>query len=130
MAFTIDQDLIAAKAKKALTVSANQHLVLWVGGKALPVLFWLSIIGSFFVAYRAASFAGLFGGGGFSFLTFIEVLIVSLIGVLLFFYVLYLLKAIKDTISGEESCNCGDTHKEGENTPGEDAEKPHKSAQA
>jgi hypothetical protein len=69
---------------------------------ALPVLFWLSVIGSFCMACKLAN-----SFHGWSFGSFVAWLVVFLICVLLTFYWTYLLKDIRNALS-KDACCCTD----------------------
>jgi large-conductance mechanosensitive channel len=95
-------------AKSLICTKANQSLVMCLGNKILAVLFWLSVVGSFVIAYKAAdAFSGLIGG--FQIGTFICVLIGSLVYVFVIFYFIYLLKAINDKL-GDKKDSCCETN--------------------
>jgi hypothetical protein len=91
-----------------LCVKTHQCFVTHIVEKALPILFWLGILGSFIMAFIAAATAfasgSIFGG----ILILFGVLIADVALTFITFYVIYLLKAIKDSVkSDEEGCGCG-----------------------
>jgi large-conductance mechanosensitive channel len=93
--------------KLLLCTKTNQCFVKHLVEKILPVLFWLSVIGAFVVSFRLANIRTPFGESVFSVSVFIGTLVVVLIYVLIVFYIIYVLKTIKDKLTqSEESCGC------------------------
>ncbi|MDR1007314.1 MAG: hypothetical protein LBL65_01960 [Campylobacteraceae bacterium] len=98
----------------ALVVCTKTHqcYITYIVEKALPILFWLGIIGSFTAAFKAAGAVSHFNGIFSTILAFLVVLIVGIVSTFLTFYVLYLLKAIKDNVKSHKDecgCECSDT---------------------
>ncbi|MDR0761835.1 MAG: hypothetical protein LBF13_02160 [Campylobacteraceae bacterium] len=91
-----------------LCTKTHQCFITYIVEKALPILFWLGIIGSLIVAFKAADAVSHFGGVISTILTFFVVLIADIILIFLAFYVLYLLKAIKDGLKNKDKCDCND----------------------
>jgi hypothetical protein len=90
--------------KVLLCTETNQCFVKHLVEKILPVAFWLSVLGAFVFSFRVASI----GYDGFGFITFLTTLIGSLITVLISFYLIYVVKSIKDALTGgEDTCGCG-----------------------
>jgi large-conductance mechanosensitive channel len=92
-----------------LCTKTNQCFVTHVVERILPVLFWLSIVGSFVFAVKIGSVSGKITSysGAFDFGTFIVSLIVLLAYVLIIFYFLFLLKDVRDRLKNEGGCECG-----------------------
>jgi hypothetical protein len=96
-----------------LCVKTHQCFVTHIVEKVLPILFWLGIIGSFIVAFKVADAISVFSGFFVTTLSFLVVLVTNIACVLITFYVIYLLKKIKDTLKEKDSesgcgCGCGD----------------------
>ncbi|MDR2791083.1 MAG: hypothetical protein LBB59_08955 [Campylobacteraceae bacterium] len=90
-------------------VKTHQCFVTCVTEKALPILFWLEILGSFIVSFKLADNVSINGGAGAVLLTFFGTLIVGILFTFVVFYLIYLLKAIKDAVKkDEDSCGCED----------------------
>ncbi|MDR2080482.1 MAG: hypothetical protein LBP54_01140 [Campylobacteraceae bacterium] len=89
----------------AVCTKTHQCFVTCIVEKALPILFWLAILGSFIAAFKAANIVF---GVGTVILTFFTVLIGSIIFTFISFYLIYLLKAINDALKKDkDSCGCG-----------------------
>ncbi|MDR0666662.1 MAG: hypothetical protein LBF71_04535 [Campylobacteraceae bacterium] len=99
----------AAEKIAGLFICAKTHqcFVTHIVEKALPILFWLGILGSFVVAFNVADILSHFIGVFSAILTFFVVLIIAVILTFLTFYTIYLLKAIKDNLKSDETeCGC------------------------
>jgi hypothetical protein len=108
-----DERSVAEKiAALVVCTKTHQCFVTHITEKALPILFWLGIIGSFVGAFKVANtlseFSRAFYIGNLDIiLAFITVLIGSIVVVFLTFYTIYLLKSIKDKLKSDESSSCG-----------------------
>jgi hypothetical protein len=87
----------------------HQCFIICIVEKVLPILFWLAILGSFIIAFKAADFVSIYGGTGAVILTFFTALIGGIFVIFIVFYLIYLLKAIKDALKkDEDGCGCED----------------------
>jgi hypothetical protein len=112
-------DKSTAEKVLGLVVCTKTHqcFVTHIVEKALPILFWLGIIGSVIIAFIAAGTVLEYESIFCAILTFLFVLIADIIITLLSFYVIYLLKAIKDSLKDNENeCGCGCDIEEAEPT--------------
>ncbi|MDR1460201.1 MAG: hypothetical protein LBI78_00950 [Campylobacteraceae bacterium] len=94
-----------------LCVKSNQSLVIGIAERLLPKLFWLSIIASIVLAFRVSSFiAAVTNNAFYIIVSFIVFLIAFLLVAIMSFYMIYLLKALKDGVvcKDGESCGCKD----------------------
>ncbi|MDR3178236.1 MAG: hypothetical protein LBT96_04550 [Campylobacteraceae bacterium] len=102
--------------KHILCVKSNQGLVIWLTERLLPKLFWLSIVISIVLAFKLASITSNFSGVLDTIFTFIVALVVFWAFTFIGFYVIYILKTLKDNLvheNAEIDCGCGcESHKE------------------
>jgi hypothetical protein len=99
-----DQNAGSKIIKHILCVKSNQSLVIWIAERLLPKLFWLSVIASIVLAFKAASQVAVFTSNAFYIiLSFVGFLIVFLLVVIISFYTIYLLKALKDAVVYRDS---------------------------
>ncbi|MDR0408309.1 MAG: hypothetical protein LBH45_05305 [Campylobacteraceae bacterium] len=104
------QQSVSSKViRHILCTKSNQNLVIGTTEKLLPTLFWLGIIASIGLAFKASSSVAFFTNNAFYIiLSFIGFLIAFLFVVIISFYTIYILKTLKDTVACkcDESCEC------------------------
>ncbi|MDR1285826.1 MAG: hypothetical protein LBJ88_06470 [Campylobacteraceae bacterium] len=108
-----EQSVSSKVIRHILCVKSNQKLVIRIAEILLPILFWLSIIASVVLAFKAASVVAAVTSNAFCIiLSFVAFLVAFLLVTVIGFYVIYLLKALKDSVTCKckenESCECKD----------------------